>query len=285
MNANDSDSFRLGTLDDTGEITPAVDDTELFELQLKKMKRRLRWFMVLIILLVAALFAVGYLDLKNRFSLQANSGIREIENISAVFEDRFNELQKRIDDVGNSLSQEMSALDQKTVVWQKDLAALRQTVEKVDVSGAVEKEQKALLQEVGKQIAPLEERIKSLRAELAALDKKLSSQITPLSESVSGTTQKLETLQNRIGPLTGEIVSRDMLDLELLKLRKAYRQSVTDEVSGLDKQVRLLMEKVDRLERRMSSTTAPSSSTTGPSSGRAQPSTGGATGIQEQPLP
>lgn len=285
MNANDSDSFRLGTLDDTGEITPAVDDTELFELQLKKMKRRLRWFMVLIILLVAALFAVGYLDLKNRFSLQANSGIREIENISAVFEDRFNELQKRIDDVGNSLSQEMSALDQKTVVWQKDLAALRQTVEKVDVSGAVEKEQKALLQEVGKQIAPLEERIKSLRAELAALDKKLSSQITPLSESVSGTTQKLETLQNRIGPLTGEIVSRDMLDLELLKLRKAYRQSVTDEVSGLDKQVRLLMEKVDRLERRLSSTTAPSSSTTGPSSGRAQPSTGGATGIQEQPLP
>ena len=53
MNANDSDSFRLGTLDDTGEITPAVDDTELFELQLKKMKRRLRWFMVLIIKLAS----------------------------------------------------------------------------------------------------------------------------------------------------------------------------------------------------------------------------------------
>jgi len=279
MNAKDSDSFRLGTLTDTGEIAPVVDDVERFELQLKKVKRRLRWFMVLIILLVAILLAAGYWDLKNRFSMQANSGIREIENISAVFEDRFNELQKRIDDVGNSFSEEMAALDQKTVVWQKDLAALRQTVEKLDVSGVVAKEQKAVLQEVRKELAPLDERVKALQSELAALDKKIQSQmqsqITPLSQTLAGNTQKIEALQNRIGPLSGELVNRDMLDLELLKLRKANRQALNEQVSGLDKQIRLLTEQVDRLERRLAAATSPAASTP----------TGNAAGIQEQPLP
>ena len=283
MSANDSDSFRLGTLDDTGETAPPVDDVELFELQLKKVKRRLRWFMFLMILLVAILFAAGYVDLKNRFSMQANSGIREIENISAVFEDRFNELQKRIDDVGNSFSQEMTALDQKTVVSQKDLAALRQTIEKLDVSGVVEKKQKAILQEIRKEVAPLDQRIKSLQSGLAALDKKMQSQVKPLSESLASNTQRIEALKNRLGPLSGEIVNRDMLDLELLKLRKAYRQSMTDEISGLDKQVRLLSEKVERLERRLAAGIAPAGSSGTP--GNAQPSTGSTTGIQEQPLP
>jgi archaellum component FlaC len=284
MSANDSDSFRLGTLDDTGEIAPPVNDVELFELQLKKVKRRLRWFMFLLILLVAILFSAGYVDLKNRFSMQTNSGIREIENISTVFEDRFNELQKRIDDVGNSLSQEMTALDQKTVVSQKDLAALRQTIEKLDVSGVVEKKQKAILQEVRKEVAPLDQRIKSLQSELAVLDKKLQSQLQPLSESLASNTQRIEALKNRIGPLSGEIVNRDMLDLELLKLRKAYRQSMTEEISGLDKQLRLLSEKVERLERRLASGIAPAGSSGAPS-GSAPPSTGNTTGIQEQPLP
>ena len=282
MSINDSDSFRLGTFEETAEIAQ-VDDSELLELQLKKVRRRFRWYMFLLILLVVILFAVGYWDLNNRFSMRTNSGIREIENISTVFEDRFNELQKRIDDVGNSLSQEMTALDQKTVVWQKDLATFRQTIEKLDLSGAVAKEQKAILEEVRKEIGPLDQRLKALQGELGALEKKLVSQVTPLSESLAGNTQKIESLQNRIGPMTGEIVSRDMLDLELLKIRKAYQQSISDEVSGLGKQVRLLTEKVERLEGRLASGITPSGGTG--ASGNPQPTTRNTSGIQEQTLP
>jgi len=282
MSINDSGSFRLGTLEDTADTAP-VDDSELFELQLKKVRRRFRWSMFLLILLVGILFGVGYWDLKSHFSMQTNSGIREIENISTVFEDRFNELQKRIDDVGNSLSQEMTALDQKTVVWQKDLAALRQTVEKLDVSGVVAKQQKALLEEVRKEIDPLDQRLKALQGELATVEKKLSSQVAPLTESLAGNTQKIEALQSRIGPLKGEIVSRDMLELELLKIRNAYRQSISDELSGLNKQIRLLTEKVERLEGRLGSGNAPAGGTG--ASGNVQPATRNAPGIQEQTLP
>ena len=284
MSIQDSGSFRLGSLDDTGEVSQVqTEDVELFEIQLKKTKRRFRWSLFLLLVLFGAVFTVGYLDLKKRFSMQSTSGIREIENVSAVLEDRLNELQKRIDDLATSSAQDMTALDQKTVVWQKDLAKLRQTVEKLDVSGTVEKERQSVLKEVRKEIGPLEKRIASMRTDLDGIEPKMDSKIAPLSESVTSTKQKVEALQNRIGPLSGGIVDRDTLDLELLKIRKSYRQSISDEISGLDRQIRLLTEKIERLESRM--TTGTVSSTPSKQPGAGQPVPTGNTGIQEQTLP
>ena len=284
MSIQDSGSFRLGSLDDTGEVSQVqTEDVELFEIQLKKTKRRFRWSLFLLLVLFGAVFTVGYLDLKKRFSMQSTSGIREIENVSAVLEDRLNELQKRIDDLATSSAQDMTALDQKTVVWQKDLAKLRQTVEKLDVSGTVEKERKSVLQEVRKEIGPLEKRIASMRTDIDGIEPKMDSKITPLSESVTSTKQKVEALQNRIGPLSGGIVDRDTLDLELLKIRKSYRQSISDEISGLDRQIRLLSEKIERLESRMTDGTVSSAPSKQPGAGQPVPT--GNTGIQEQTLP
>jgi hypothetical protein len=38
------------------------------------------------------------------------------------------------------------------------------------------------------------------------------------------------------------------MDLELLKIKKAYRQNLAAEISGLEKQIRLLVERLERLE-------------------------------------
>ena len=284
MTDKDTGSFRLGALDETRpDEMPPVEDNELVELQLKKINRRFRWFLLFTILVVGALFVVGYLDLKNRFSVQKTSGSREIENIATIFEDRFNELQGRIDELDATQTKEMAALDQKTVVWQKDLAALSATVDKLDVSGAIRKEQKSILREVRKELDPLEQKIESLQSELAGLDQKVVSQITPLTESLARNTKEVNLLQERIGPTTTDIVNKDQMDLELLKIKKAYRQNLAAEITGVEKQVRLLRERIERLEARsMSGNTSPAPSAT-PSV--KNPQSTGASGIQEQNLP
>ena len=58
MSVNDSDSFRLGTFEDTRDIAP-VEDTDLFDLQLKKTRRRFRWLIFFLVVLFGAVFAVG----------------------------------------------------------------------------------------------------------------------------------------------------------------------------------------------------------------------------------
>jgi len=282
MTNKNTGSFRLGTLDDTREVPP-VEDNEIIALQVKKLNRRFRWLLIITVFVIGGLFIVGYLDLKNRFSAQKNSGTREIENISAIFEDRLDELQKRSEDLDSSFKKEMAALDQKTVVWQKDLAALRNKVEKLDLSGAIEKEQTAVLQEVRKSLKPFDEKIKSIQSDQARIEQKMQAQVTPLSESLARNTKDVERLKVAIGPVPGEIINKDQMELELLKIKKAYRQNIAVEISGLEKQIRLLVERLAKLENRSTSGRASPPATSG------QPKTGPATntdntGIQEQNL-
>lgn len=279
MTEKNTGSFRLGTLEDTRE-TPTVEDNELVALQVKKLNRRFRWLLIITVFVVGGLFTVGYLDLKNRFSMQKNSGTREIQNISAIFEDRLNELQKQSDGLESSLAKEMAALDQKTIVWQKDLTALRNKIDKLDLSGAVKKEQKVVLEEVRKSIEPLDQKIKSIQSDQAGIEQKILAQTTPLSESLARHAKDVERLKTVIGPTPGEIVNKDQMELELLKIKKAYRQNLAAEISGLEKQIRLLVERMKKLENR------PSSGTSMPSTS-GQPKTGPTTntdnsGIQEQ---
>jgi predicted PurR-regulated permease PerM len=277
MSEKDTGSFRFGSLDDTQE-SPLAEDPVLTDLQVRKIGRRFWWLLVIMILFVGGLFAAGYVDLTNRFSVQKTTGIREIENIAAVFQDRLDDYQKRLEVLESSLNEQMAALDQKTVVWQKDLASLRKTVEALDLSGAVAKEQKALLQEIRKEIDPLNQQIQGVKADLAALDKTMAARIAPLSESLSQNTRAISDLQNRIGPVSGQIVDKDQMDLELLKLKKAYQQNLSAELSGLQKQIGLLTERLQRLESRpMPRADSPAAS--------GQPTATGGSGIREQPLP
>jgi chromosome segregation ATPase len=273
-------SFRLGTLDETRETAP-IDDSELIDLEVGKASKRHRWLMVLMFLVIIAVFAAGYVDLKNRFSIQKTSGTRELENIAAVFQDRLDEFQKRLDDLESSIGPELAALDQKTVVSQKDLAALRQKVDKLDLSGAVKKERQALLESVRKQLAPMEQSIQSTRDELAALEKNLETKLAPLNASLTENRKTIEAIQEQVGgPSSGAIVNKDQMDLELLKIKKAYRQNIAAEIAGLEKQIRILEERMGRLEIKPSAGAAPSNST--PSG---QPAAAGNASIQEQNIP
>lgn len=282
MNDKDTDSFRLGTFEETREM-PVEEDRELVDLQIRKLQRRFRWFVLIVLLVVGGLFTAGYLDLKNRFSMQQTSGTREIENIAAVFQDRLDEFQNRMDGLEASLNKDMAALDQKTVVWQKDLAGLRQTVEKLDLSGAVKKEQKALLQSVRKELEPMDQNLQALKSDMADFEKKMAAQMTPISESLERNAKEVQGLQKRIGPAFGEIVNKDQMDLELLKIKKAYRQNLAAEISGLEKQLRLLAERLERLEAKPApKAVAPAT----PRPAQPVPSTGpDGAGIDEQNLP
>jgi chromosome segregation ATPase len=282
MSNKDTDSFRLGTFEDSKEILP-TEDNEIVDLQIKALNRRFRWLLVVLILVVGGLFAAGYIDLKNRFSVQKTSGIREIHNISAILEDRLNELQKRQDDFDAKIVKETAALDQKTVVLQKDLAALRQRLEALDLSGAVKKEQQAFLQTVRKDLEPLDQKMASIQSDLAGVEKKLSAQVAPLSTEVTKNKKAIETLQARFGPASGELVNKDQMDLELLKIKKAYRQNLAAEISGLEKQIRLLVERLERLEISPPASTSRQAPSGAPQTGSNAPA--GNAGIQEQNLP
>lgn len=277
MTDNETSSFRLGSgpIDDAPE--PSVQDDSLAQLQFKRKARRIQITTLLLFVLVMAVFALGYYDLQGRFSRQANTGNREIQNITAIFEDRLNQLDQKLADIGKQFGEDFAKVDKLTVKLQKDMGQLQKNLDAIDLSGAIRKEQNALRQQMQKAFAPIKKDIDSLSKDLGAFDKRIKGQIAPLEVKLTQTRDDLAALDKALQKAAAESVNKDALSLEILKVKKAYQQQVTAETAALRKQTGILVERLERLEVKLRDLQRAPVSAPGPN---AAPGTG----IQEQNL-
>ena len=279
MMEDETSSFRLGSdpLDEAPEST-ALDDS-LLQLQIKRMARRNRMIVLLLLILMLLLFAWGYWDLQGRFDRQANTGDREIKNIAAVFEDRLNELDGKLGSIGQQLTEDVAKFDKLTVKLQAQIGELQKGMDAIDLSGAMRKEKKAVLDQMQKTFAPIQADIDKLSKDLGAFDKRIRDQLRPLEKQVSKTQESLTLLEKTVKAGADERLTRDDMALELLKVKKSYQQQIVSEAGAVRKQVSLLTERLERLESRVRAvrTTMPSSTPPVPA--------GSGSKIQEQNLP
>ena len=279
MMEDESSSFRLGS----GPIEEAPDiaaaDDSLHQMMLKKMKRRIRLTALLLLGLMLLMFAWGYWDLQGRFDRQANTGDREIKNISAIFDDRLNELDDKFAAIEKQMTADFAKLDKLTVKLQKHIGQLQKSLDAIDLSATMRKEKKAMLAQMQKTFAPIKKDIDNLSKDLGTFDQRVRTQLVPLEKQVKQTRNELALLQKSFKADADERVNRDEIALEMLKVKKSYQQQIVAEASAIRKQVSLLTERLERLETRMRAphTTAPSP----PGSNAAIPGSG----IQEQNLP
>ena len=278
MTENETSSFRLGSgpIEDMPE-PPTQENEQLAQLQFKRLTRRIRITSLLLLFLMIAVFALGYWDLQGRFVRQANTGNREIQNITAVFEDRLNQLDQQLADIEKQLGEDFAKVDKLTVKLQKDIGQLQKNLEAIDLSGAIRKEQKALRAQMQKAFAPIKKDIDNLSKNMGAFDKRIKNQMAPLEEKLNQTRNDLAVLDKALKTSAAESVNRDALSLEMLKVKKAYQQQVAAETGALRKQTSILTERLERLEAKWRDLQrAPvSAPDAGPASG---------TGIQEQNL-
>lgn len=278
MTENETSSFRLGSgpIEDVPEASTQEDD-QLAQLQFKRLARRIRITFLLLLLLMIAVFALGYWDLQGRFVRQANTGNREIQNITAVFEDRLNQLDQNLTNIRKQFGEDFAKVDKLTVKLQKDLGQLQKNLDAIDLSGAIRKEQKALRAQMQKAFAPIKKDIDSLSKNMGAFDKRIKDQMAPLEEKLTQTRNDLKALDQALKTSAAESVNRDALSLEILKVKKAYQQQVAAETAALRKQTGILAERLERMEAKLRDLqrTPLSAPGTGPVSG---------TGIQEQNL-
>ena len=144
MTDNETPSFRLGSGPLEDPLETEAPDESLSQIRIKKLQRRGRLTSFFLQCLTVLLFAWGYWDLQSRFAHQANSGNREIKNISAVFDDRLNQLDQKFVTIENQIGAEFAKLDKLTVKLQKDMGQLQKNLDAIDLSSSIRKEQKAL---------------------------------------------------------------------------------------------------------------------------------------------
>lgn len=279
MTENETSSFRLGSgpIEETPEV--AVPDDAVTHMRIKKYARRAGITSFLLSFALVVVFAWGYWDLQGRFAYQANTGNREIKNITAVFDDRLNELDQKFTTIQKEMVEDFAKMDKLTVKLQKNIDQLEKSMEAIDLSGAMRKEKKAMLAEMQKTFAPIKKDIDNLSQNMGAFDQRIRTQMVPLEEQVKQSRNELARLDQAYKVMAAESIDRDDLALEMLKVKKTYQQQILSETAAVRKQIGLLNEKLERLESKLRAVKAappPAANATGSRPG---------SGIQEQNLP
>jgi chromosome segregation ATPase len=279
MTENETSSFRLGSgpIEETPEV--AVPDDAVTHMRIKKYARRAGITSFLLTFALVVVFAWGYWDLQGRFAYQANTGNREIKNITAVFDDRLNELDQKFTTMQIEMVEDFAKMDKLTVKLQKNIDQLEKSMEAIDLSGTMRKEKKAMLAEMQKTFAPIKKDIDNLSQNMGAFDQRIRTQMVPLEEQVKQSRNELARLDQAYKVMAAESIDRDDLALEMLKVKKTYQQQILSETAAVRKQIGLLNEKLERLESKLRAVKAappPAASATGSRPG---------SGIQEQNLP
>lgn len=286
MTDNETPSFRLGSGPLEDPLETEAPDESLSQIRIKKLQRRGRLTSFFLLCLTVLLFAWGYWDLNSRYAHQANSGNREIKNIAAVFDDRLNQLDQKFAAIESQIGADFAKLDKLTVKLQKDIGQLQQSIEAIDVSGAMRKEKQALQDDMQKAFAPIKKEIDSLSQNIGAFDKRIRTQMAPLEKQIKDMEKQIKQTRNDLARLdksiqaaAGDSISRDDMALEMLKVKKSYQQQISAEAANIRKEVNLLVERLERIESRIRAARAVPPSpvrSSGPLPG---------SGIQEQNLP
>lgn len=266
---SDSDRFRFSPHDEEPE-TPLVDET--LARRVDQMGRRLSFVTLLLPCLLAIVVYVVYRDIVARFTESRTGEQRSVEALSAQatgLEERLAALIGRLDAFESGLNQRLEALPKSVTAVQEELrktdaalAALKSDkVEKKDLSEALARTDAAVAA-VAKDLqalAPFREELGSaaaLRQEIAGLSGRLAKLETALGKDLGGIAgfiekSRADTAQLRadLNRLSGRVLDRETLELELLKSRRITQIAFEQEVARIDKAIAALQRRLDQLER------------------------------------
>ncbi|MFZ7125722.1 MAG: hypothetical protein ACOWWM_06155 [Desulfobacterales bacterium] len=291
IDGNQTGHFKFGAPDDE-EASRGFDDG-LIEFRLRKINRRITLQALLLPVLTALMIVFGYLEIEKRLDRRETMGLDGIESLTRQVNQRLDEVSGRIDGFDQKMTElqaqttaSVKEFDQKGAAalkaMEQELDGIRKSVKGIDVSGVVEKEQQALMASVSETLKPIGQRIEVLSENLKNLDARLSEQVAGLSDSTGKSASQLASLQKEINALSRSQLSREQLDLELLKVKKAYQLTLESEMSRIRRELNSLSETVDRMQSRLTSRSGSSTVVPG---GAAASQPKGSTAIREHSLP
>ena len=241
-------------------------NSDVENLQVRRLGRRIAWIAFLIPCLVGILLAVGYFDLKRHIARLDRSGLREIEALATDLNARIAEEAAKQSAFETSAAESIATLRKRTEALEAELKSVQASVQPaVDRSAkaiekttrdmvAVKVDRQELDLAVGrlqKAIDPLEARIQKASGEIGALDQNLTRELAAVSTSAERLQGELTKLEGRIAAASGGGVDSDYLDARMLKEQRIYQLKLDQATRSMERDLAELDSRLKRLEQRM----------------------------------
>ncbi len=272
MSANGPSDFKFSSGD---EQQDAILQRKRKNRRVAKSGARLTVFFIFLLLVLGALFAFAYMDIKKRVALLEEAGERNVQEMVAEMESQVARVTERYDELQKSLTKKVFpmdeiflALESSTSALEKELKTLETRVTAIQKTQSDKADSAALdkaVAQMTESLPPVQEKIETLTARLKAVETAGAERQAALDARMASHEEKLATLtaavqeyadaaakaggivDENLSTLNGEIASVKTAVSALTSV--AIDQKTLDE--ALESQSAALRKRIERLSTAM----------------------------------
>ena len=254
---------------------------ELKDLRVEKLSQRVTLLTILLPSLIAVAIYFGYQNLSGRVSQGHDTGSLEIQRLTKELDDlskNFNEklitfsttLSTQDKDIGTTIEGRLFAINKNISELQNNFKSLNEelkrdlkqnldTIEKLKASKVDKKSQAVAVEKINASIKPLKKELQQLKAlgqdlktvsgDIKNLESTLSKKLKAVTADTEQFGKNYEQLEASLTKLSGKIIDKDALALEVFKLRKNFENQLAEAVSDLNQRLESLQTEIDAVEK------------------------------------
>lgn len=257
---------------------------ELKDLRVEKLSQRVTLLTILLPCLLAVAVYFGYQDLTGRLSQGHGTASLEIQRLTQELDDLSKEFNQKLvtfsttlstqdKDFGSSIEGRLLAVYKKIDLLQNNLKSLSSlsealkrdlkhnqvTIDKLMVSKADKKSQAVAIEKINAAIIPLEKELlklnalkqdlKTVSSSITKLESNLTNQLEALSTDTRQQGENYEQLQVSLTELSNKAIDKDVMALEVFKLKKNFENQIAQEVSDLNQRLDTIQSEVIGIEK------------------------------------
>jgi len=272
--------FKEFNFSDDSKYSDSIFEDEMKDLRVEKLSQRVTIISILIPCLIGVILFIAYRDLTGRVLKSEYSGSKELETLSRALEEKFNTLSTRDKEIQTAGAEKIAALEKAAdslsgnlAIMGKELDNTEKEVKNLADSKLDKKDQIDVAKKIDDAMVPIrkdidsvlqiQKELKSVSSEISTLDQNLRQELIPLSAALAElsagaakTNDNLTLLESRLSTISDAKMSKEDVELELLRVRKIYERLLDDEISKIGRRLDDVQKKIRDLEKGLNQLTA-----------------------------
>ncbi len=215
--------------------------------RIDRLSRRITVISLFITVLMLAVIALGYWNIRNQFMQARTSETTKLEEISKSLESRFAVLSEKFAKFDESMTEKVFPMDEIFLTLESTNASLkdqlaknRESIKKISTAKVEQKALETALATVKKSLQLIQRDIGTLGHRVKALDDKFTAEQEKLRAALEKQSAGENTLREELTGLLSKKPDRDVLESGLREQEKAFQSSIDVLMDNLkDKQRQL----------------------------------------------
>ena len=250
---NDNSRFQFSADEDEPD---AILQDELRELKIEKLSQRVTLLTILIPCMIGVILVITYLDIKDRVTRSYDTGAIGVQKLSKDLASKFSSLSLEQAKINDIQAKKLPELEKSAAFLKSRITKLQESISQITDSAISRDELTRVAKTLTDKVAGIPQDLKPDFEALALVDdrivedfRQMSTDIKTLFDNMMEIDTRIDTIRKKIETLSEKVIDKDDLDLALKLKEIAYRQSLLDKTTLLEKEIQAIRKELKGLQK------------------------------------